>query len=255
MADPSTGHEPPRPPAEQPPVDARLLDQLRTIATATLSAQLHKRGYRTANIEGVRANRPGSRLAGVARTLRLVPFRVDLFDAHGGGYNAQKQAFDTLRPDEVLVIEARGELRAGTLGDVLAARAAHLGAAGIVTDGCVRDATAVAALGIPTFAAAPHPALIGRLHVPWSTDDTISCGGAAVQPGDVIVGDDDGVVVIPVRLARSVARDAAAQELEEQFISEAVQRGEPLDGLYPMNPAWRERFDAWRRATSDPEEK
>ncbi|BCB88241.1 RraA family protein [Phytohabitans suffuscus] len=230
------------------------LDLLRRVATATLSAQLHKRGYRDVSIEGVATNLPGTRLVGVARTLRLIPYRPDLFERHGGGYNAQKRAFDSLRPGEVLVIEARGERAAGTLGDVLAARAAYLGAAGIVTDGCVRDATAVAAIGIPTYAAAPHPALIGRRHVPWETDVTVACGGAAVQPGDIIAGDDDGVLAIPPHLAQEVARAALAQELEERFISEMVSRGEPIDGLYPMNPAWRERFATWRRRQSDVED-
>ncbi|MFC0534181.1 RraA family protein [Phytohabitans kaempferiae] len=233
---------------------AEVTELLGRVATATLSAQLHRRGYRDTSIEGVTTNVPGARLVGVARTLRLVPYRPDLFERHGGGYNAQKRAFDSLRPGDVLVIDARGERRAGTLGDVLAARAAYLGAAGIVTDGCVRDATAVAAVGIPTFSAAPHPALIGRRHVPWAVDETIACGGAAVQPGDLIVGDDDGVLVIPPHLAEEVARAALAQELEERFISEMVTRGEQIDGLYPMNPAWRERYDAWRRELSDLEE-
>jgi regulator of RNase E activity RraA len=236
------------------PVRSEILRLLGRVSTATISAQLHRRGYSTANVDGVRTLAPGARMVGLARTLRLVPYRADLFQAHGGGYNAQKRAFDSLRAGDVLVIEARGELRAGTLGDVLAARAAYLGAAGIVTDGCVRDAVAVAAIGVPTFAAAPHPALIGRHHVPWSVDETIACGGATVQPGDVIVGDDDGVVVVPPPLAEEIARESLAQEEEERFISRMVSRGEPIDGLYPMNSAWRERFDDWRRDSSTVEE-
>ena len=184
---------------------------------------------------------------GRARTLRFVPFRPDLFDAHGNGYNAQKRAFDSLGAGDVLVIEARGERGTGTVGDILALRAQVNGAAAIVTDGGIRDFDAVAALDIPSFSAGPHPAVLGRRHVPWEVDGTIACGGAAVQPGDVIVGDGDGVLVIPPALVAEVAAAAVQQELEERFIAEQVAAGESVDGLYPMNAAWRERFEAWQR--------
>ncbi|WP_226874591.1 RraA family protein [Microbispora sitophila] len=101
-------------------------------------------------------------MIGIARTLRFVAHRPDLFESHGGGFNAQKRAFDSLGEGEVLVIEARGDATAGTVGDVLALRAKTLGAAGIVTDGAARDSAAVAAIGIPTFAQAAHPSVLGR---------------------------------------------------------------------------------------------
>src|SRR5690606_21853916 len=150
------------------------------------------RGLDDVTLDGVRSLEPGMRLVGVARTLRLVPHRADLFASHGGGYNAQKRAFDTLEAGDVLVIEARGEPGSGTLGDILALRAHARGAAGIVTDGGVRDRDAVVAVGIPVFSRGVHPAVLGRRHVPWDADLTISCGGATVQPGDVIVADADG---------------------------------------------------------------
>ena len=112
---------------------------------AGLSAQLRKRGLNNVTIDGVRPMHPGAKLVGTAKTLRFVPNREDLFDAHGGGYNAQKRAFDAVGEGEVIVIEARGETGSGTLGDILALRAHARGAAGIVTDGGVRDYDAVAA--------------------------------------------------------------------------------------------------------------
>lgn len=223
-----------------------LRAQLASVSTATLSSQLRKRGYDQVSIDGVSSSRPGMRFVGRARTLRFIPFRDDLFARHGGGYNAQKRAFDTLRPGDVLVIEARGERGTGTVGDILALRAQVNGAAAIVTDGGIRDFDTVAALDIPTFGAGPHPAVLGRRHVPWEVDGTIACGGCAVQPGDVIVGDGDGVLVIPPALAAEVAAAAIEQELEETFITEQVASGESVDGLYPLNEAWRERFAAWR---------
>ena len=229
-----------------------LTDELRTqlssVSTATLSSQLRKRGYDEVSIDGVHASRQGSRFVGRARTLRFIPFREDLFASHGGGHNAQKRAFDSLRPGDVLVIEARGERGTGTVGDILALRAQVKGAAAIVTDGGVRDFDTVAALDIPTFSAGPHPAVLGRRHVPWEVDGTIACGGAAVQPGDVIVGDGDGVLVIPPALVAEVAAAAVEQELEETFIAEQVAAGASVDGLYPMNAAWKARFESWQQA-------
>jgi 2-keto-4-pentenoate hydratase/2-oxohepta-3-ene-1,7-dioic acid hydratase in catechol pathway/regulator of RNase E activity RraA len=225
---------------------AELKAKIASVGTATLSAQLRKRGYNNVSIDGLSSTRPGVRLVGRARTLRFVALREDLFEKYGGGYNAQKRAFDGLGTDDVLVIEARGERGTGTVGDILAMRAQVRGAAGIVTDGGVRDLAAVAALDIPTYHAGPHPAVLGRRHVPWDTDLTISCGGTAVQPGDVIVGDADGVLVIPPSLIDEVVDGAIEQELEETFIAERVADGEKVDGLYPMNADWKERFAVWR---------
>lgn len=232
-----------------------LTDDLRArlarVAVATLSVQLRARGFDTVSIDGVRALTPGTRLVGTARTLRFVPFRKDLFATHGGGFNAQKRAVDSLEPGQVLVMEARGRTVAGTLGDILALRAKTLGAAGIITDGAVRDSAAVAALGLPVLAAGTHPAVLGRRHVPWDTDVTIACGGATVQVGDVVVADDDGAVVIPPALVAEVVRDAEEQESRERFIAEQVAAGAGLAGLYPLGPDWEPAYRAW--AATDPE--
>lgn len=233
-----------------PPTPAwELTDDLRaklaSVATATLSSQLRKRGLNNVSIDGLTSTRPDAKVVGTARTLRYVPNREDLFASHGGGYNAQKRAFDAVGAGEVLVIEARGERGSGTVGDVLALRAQVNGAAGIVTDGGVRDLEVVAALDIPTYHNGPHPAVLGRKHVPWDTDVTIACGGATVQPGDVIVGDADGLLVIPPALVEEVVADAIEQEREEEFIAEQVAAGAPVDGLFPMNAEWKERYRAW----------
>ncbi|MDT4989948.1 MAG: hypothetical protein QOI74_4042, partial [Micromonosporaceae bacterium] len=160
--------------------------------------------------------------------------------------NAQKRAVESIGPGEVLVMDARRQPHAGTIGDILALRAKVRGAAGVVTDGAVRDRDALAALGLPIFAAAAHPAVLGRLHVPWDIDVPIACGNVLVEPGDVVVGDGDGVVVIAPKLIAELLAAAAEQELEERFIAERVADGASVDGLYPVGPAWRERFDSWR---------
>jgi 5-oxopent-3-ene-1,2,5-tricarboxylate decarboxylase / 2-hydroxyhepta-2,4-diene-1,7-dioate isomerase len=226
-----------------PTLSGELRERLGRVAVATLSVQLRKRGFDDASIDGVRPLVPGRRLVGVARTLRFVPFRPDLFAAHGGGYNAQKRAVDTIRPGEVLVMEARRDATAGTLGDILALRAEVRGAAGIITDGAARDAAAIAALDLPVYTSGRHPAVLGRRHVPWETDVTIACGGATVQVGDVIVADDDGAVVIPPGLVEEVLADAERQEREETWIAARVGEGAGLKGLYPLAGPWRERYE------------
>ncbi|GLY68939.1 fumarylacetoacetate hydrolase family protein [Amycolatopsis taiwanensis] len=235
-------------PAAAPALSPELRAKLVEAPVAALSQQLRKRGLDNVSIDGVRPTRPGTKLVGVAKTLRFVPNREDLFRSHAGGYNAQKRAFDEVCEGEVIVIEARGEAGSGTLGDVLALRALARGAAGVVTDGGVRDYAAVAGIDLPVFSKGPHPAVLGRRHVSWDTDLTIACGGATVQPGDFIVGDDDGVIVIPPSLAEEVANAALAQEAEDAWIAEQVAAGHPVEGLFPMNAQWREKYDAAKEA-------
>lgn len=220
-----------------------LRERFADVAVATLSAVLRRRGYTDVFIEGVHGNHTGDRFVGTARTLRLIPFRPDLFASHGGGYNAQKRVFDAVEPGEVIVIESRGERGTGTVGDVLALRAQVRGAAAIVTDGGVRDADAVAAIRIPVFSQGPHPSVLGRRHVPWETDVTVACGGAAVQPGDVVVGDGDGVIVIPAALVVEVLAEAERTEAEDAWVAAQVAAGEAVDGLFPMNAEWRARYE------------
>jgi regulator of RNase E activity RraA/2-keto-4-pentenoate hydratase/2-oxohepta-3-ene-1,7-dioic acid hydratase in catechol pathway len=232
---------------------ADLLRAVSGVSTATLSAQLRKRGFNSVTLDRLHATKPDGKMAGFARTLRYIPFREDLFAQYGGtlrggGLNAQKRAVEQLRPGEILVIEARGDPTAGTVGDILSLRAQVRGAAGIVTDGAIRDSQALHAMDLPVYYGATHPAVLGRRHVPWEVNTTIACAGVTVTPGDIIVGDGDGVIVIPVHLAMEVARDAAEQELQEEFAAEMVAKGESVDGLYPLGKRWQVAYEAWLSA-------
>jgi regulator of RNase E activity RraA/2-keto-4-pentenoate hydratase/2-oxohepta-3-ene-1,7-dioic acid hydratase in catechol pathway len=232
--------------AHRPPArPTGILDALREVSTATLASQLRTRGLNGLTLDGLRSTRPGTRMAGYARTVRYLPLREDLSAAYGSGMNAQKRAIEQIRPGEVLVIEARGEPTAGTIGDILALRAQVRGAAGVITDGAIRDSTALARLNIPVYHAAVHPAVLGRRHVPWETGVTVACAGVTVQPGDICVGDADGVVVLPPGLAPEVLADAREQERQEAFIAARVAAGEPIEGLYPLGEAWRAAYEAW----------
>lgn len=241
----------PRTDTASSPLSPELKKKLESVATATLSSQMRKRGLNNVSIDGLQATRPDRRVVGLARTLRYVPNREDLFKSYGGGFNAQKRAIDSVNDGEVLVMEARGEKGTGTIGDILALRAQVRGAAAIITDGGVRDYSAVANLDMPTYFANPHPAVLGRRHVPWDTDITIACGGTTVQPGDIIVADSDGILVIPPAIAEELVNDCIKQEKEETFIFQMVEQGNSVDGLYPMNAEWQDRYREWEAGNAD----
>ncbi|MGO4238058.1 fumarylacetoacetate hydrolase family protein [Pseudarthrobacter sp. YAF2] len=238
-------------PAPASTLTPELKAKLESVATATLSSQMRKRGLNNVSIDGLQGTRPDRRVVGLARTLRYVPNREDLFKTHGGGFNAQKKAIDSVNEGEILVMEARCEKGTGTVGDILALRAQVRGAAAIITDGGVRDYTAVAGLDMPTWFANTHPAVLGRRHIPWDTDITIACGGATVQPGDIIVADSDGILVIPPAIAEELVDDCITQEQEETFIFEMVKQGNSVDGLYPMNKEWQTRYEEWKAGNAD----
>jgi 5-oxopent-3-ene-1,2,5-tricarboxylate decarboxylase / 2-hydroxyhepta-2,4-diene-1,7-dioate isomerase len=228
-----------------------LLAGLRAVSTATLASLLRKRGLNGLTLDGLRSTRPDLRMAGYARTVRYLPLREDL-SVMSAGMNAQKRAIEEIRPGEVLVIEARGDPTAGTIGDILGLRAQVRGAAGIVTDGAIRDSAALARLEIPAYHAAVHPAVLGRRHVPWESDVAVACAGVTVRPGDILVGDADGVVVLPPAIAAEVLADAREQERQEEFIAGRVARGEPIDGLYPLTDRTRPAYEAWLAQQAPP---
>jgi 5-oxopent-3-ene-1,2,5-tricarboxylate decarboxylase/2-hydroxyhepta-2,4-diene-1,7-dioate isomerase len=218
---------------------------LNSVSTATLSSQLRKLGLEHTFLEGLRPARPDLRMVGTAFTLRFLPLREDLFAERGAGMNAQKRAVEQIGSGQVLVIDARGEPGAGTIGDILALRALRRGAAGIVTDGCLRDSPSFAGLDLPAYSAGAHAAVLGRKHVPWETGADIACGGVLVRPGDVLVGDAEGVLLIPPAFVDQVAAGAVEQERQERFILERVDAGESIDGLYPLGPEWLAEYQRW----------
>lgn len=230
---------------------SRVLRDLASVSTATIASQLRKRGLNGCTLDGLRPSQSGKKLIGRARTLRYLPLREDLYDARSSGMNAQKDVVEQINPGEVLVISARGDRTAGTIGDILALRAQVRGAAGIVTDGAVRDCAAIEALDIPIYSAASHPAVLGRRHVPWESDVAVDCAGALVEPGDIVLGDADGVVVLPPSVVSEVTAAAVEQERQERFIAERVAAGQGIAGLYPIGPAWKAEYEAWQRENGE----
>ncbi len=218
---------------------------LEAIATSTLAHQLQMRGIRSTFFSGLKPLHPELRMVGRARTLRYVALREDLQQQYGGGMNAQRRAVEGLKPGDVLVIEARGVPDAATIGDIFATRAFKLGATGIVTDGALRDTPAIAELHRPVYHLSSHGATLGRQHMPFSIDEPVTCAGVFVVPGDVIVGDGEGAVVIPIALLEEVVRDASIQEERERFALERVAAGESTVGLFPLSKERMPEFDKW----------
>ena len=232
---------------------AHLRQVLHGVSTATVTYLLARRGFRRASIRGVRPIVPGTRMVGEAFTLRYLPAREDL-DWTGPTDNLtdpQRLAIERVGPDHVLVMDARGEIDAGSLGAILATRLTVRRAAGVVTDGAVRDYAEIGATGLPTYCRAAHPAANKVIHHPQDFGLPIACGGVAVFPGDILVGDDDGVVVIPRHLAGEVAEEGAEMELEEQFITQRVRGGASLVGTYPLDAAGLAEYQRWRSARGD----
>ena len=228
---------------------AELAAAFRQISTATLTMQLLKRGIKNIWMFGPKPLAAGQeRIAGPAYTLRFIPGREDLTgpDILKRTDLAQRRAIEECPSDHILVVDALGREDGAAIGDILATRLRVRGVAGLVSDANVRDADGVIASRLPVWCpGAAAPASVanlsdGELQVP------IGCGGVAVIPGDWIVCDNDGVVVVPQALAEEVAIGGLEQELHEQFILEQVKGGAPIPGHYPPNEENLAKYQEWK---------
>ncbi len=233
-------------------VDDATLARLAGIGTAAAWSVLVRAGITRPVFVGVTPlSDPGTLpLVGRARTLRYLPVREDLLShlRAPGAANPQRALFEAVGPGDVVVIDAGGNVTAGGLGDILATRLKARGVAGIVTDGCVRDAPFIRRMGLAVFTRAVHPGANTSALLPFEYDAPIQCGGVTVFPGDAILGDEDGVIVIPAALAARVADEAFEQERLEGFLRQAVENGETLPEAYPPGPRVRAAYEAWRAA-------
>ena len=227
------------------------IDNLRHVSCATLCTQLFKRGFRNVYIQGVKrlTTKSGGNLVGPAFTMRSIPAREDLdqISAFDDPNHPQRKAIESVPPGHVLVLDCRGETRVASGGQILTTRLQVRGAAGLVSDGPVRDSGAIAQMDFPVYCAGGSAPLNLLQHHAIDQNIPIGCGGVAVYPGDAIVGDDEGVVVIPAHLADEVAEAAVEQEKMEMFILERVQNGAKLAGTYPPNAETKAAFEVWRK--------
>jgi regulator of RNase E activity RraA len=224
---------------------------LMNVATSTLTGALNRRGLRSMYMQDVWPIKEGiARMVGPAFTMRFIPSREDKDgpNAKGPRSNIQPQAMETCPPGYVLVVDSRGDARAASAGDLYVGRLKARGCAGIVTDGGLRDSDGIVKTGLPAYCRRPSSPPSPIVHHPVDLNLPIGCGGVAVYPGDVIVGDADGVVVIPPDIVDELAEEALATTLYEEFAEEQVASGRSLTGLFPAAGDEAKRdFEAWRK--------
>jgi regulator of RNase E activity RraA len=224
--------------------------RLAACSSATLSTQLFKRGLRNQMLQGVSRLAPQApTMVGEAYTLRNIPAREDL--DHIGVYedpaHPQRKAVETAPPGSVLVIDCRGDARAASAGGILLRRLEVRGVAGLVTDGGLRDTPEIAQRSFPVYCKAPSAPISLIHHHAVDANVPVACGGVAVYPGDVMVGDGEGVIVIPQGIAEEIAAATFEQEKLEEFVQLEIAAGRPLPGTYPPNDATKARYEEWKR--------
>jgi regulator of RNase E activity RraA len=226
------------------------LDALRHITTGTITTMLLKKGIRRCWMEGAMPfGFSGKRVVGPAFTLRFVPVREDLATPESWSKPiSTRGAIEDMPADCVVVADAMGVTTAGIFGDILCMRMVKRGVGALITDGVMRDKAGILGTGLPVWCAGvAAPASVNQLtFVGWN--EPIACGGCAIFPGDVIVADDDGAVVVPQALVDFVAGEGAEHELLESWLVQEVEKGAKLPGLYPPNDENKKRYEDWKKS-------
>jgi regulator of RNase E activity RraA len=225
-------------------------EKLKTVSTATLCTALFKRGLRNQFIQDVRPLNPDlGNMVGEAFTLRYIPAREDLnpIGVFQDRAHPQRKAVEECPPGAVMVIDSRKDARAASAGGILVSRLMKRGVAGVVTDGGFRDSPEIARLDIPAYHNRPSAPTNLTHHQALDINVPIGCGDVPVWPGDVVVGDGEGVVVIPAHIADEIASEAVEMTAFEDFVQEEVLKGRSILGLYPpTDPQSLTDFAAWR---------
>jgi len=226
---------------------AEAKEKLLKVSTATLTSQLIVHGFKNTFLNDVAPLKPDNKLVGYAVTVRFIPAREDMPAKMADlSVNPQRLAVESMGTDDVLVIGAGGETRGAVFGDVFAHRLKALGAAGFVTDGSVRDTPSCAEIDLPIYLKAKQATRSNIYLHPADWNVQIGCGGVLIEPGDVIVGDGEGVVALPADVAESVAHASYEQEIREMHVIEMVQAGRSTVDIYPAGEATQAEFEIWR---------
>jgi regulator of RNase E activity RraA len=231
--------------------DADIVRRMEIVGAATACAKLNGMGISRTFIEGPRPLQEGQRVVGSALTLQFMPQREDIASGMSQEYIERQTALwavlETVQPGDILVIQAYGSAYTGCLGDMLVRYFKLRGGAGIVVDGRIRDAARVRALGVPIWCTGTTPHYASQTELfPWAYDVPIAAGGVLCLPGDLVVADDDGAVVVPSGKALELVQSAEDHEGWEQFSRLRLDQGARLSDYYPLNEATRSEFEAWR---------
>lgn len=226
-------------------------EMLMNVSTATLTTALFKRGLKNCFIQGPQRMNPGRNMVGPAYTLRYIPARedLDIIESFGDRENPQRKGVEECPAGAVFAVDSRGDATAASAGAILATRLQVLGCEGIVTDGGFRDAFEIAELDMPAYHTRPSPPTNLTRHHAVGINDPIACGGVSIFPGDILVGDGEGVVCIPAHIAKEIAAEAVEMTVFEDYVIEMVRKGASTFGLYPpTDPSTKEEYSAWRQA-------
>lgn len=233
------------------PLSEETRSRLSRVGTANIANALLKRGFRNVYLLGVAPLSPDQpMMIGPAYTLRFMPARedIDTMANYGRNDNLHRRAIEECPAGAVLVIDAMGSTRASAMGDMMATRLVFRGAAGVVTDGGYRDAPAIRATGLPCYQQRSAPPATPIAMHPIELNGPVGCAGVAIYPGDVMVGDGEGVVAIPRALVDEIAVEALDAAEYEEFAALQIAKGRSIFGLFPATPESREEYDRWTAA-------
>jgi len=233
-------------------IDDELLERLKLVSVSTASHTLVDMSYRNAYMQGIAPlSFPSGQRSAVGRavTLRFIPLREDLVKQQYDRLeeSPHRMALESIRPNDVLVIDTGSHMDTGVVGDIFTRRLRYLGGQAIVVDGCIRDLQRVKEVDFPVFARGVHGAAIPRTLMSVGFNEPIRCGGVPVVPGDIVLADRDGVVVIPPQCVEPIVKEARAHdELEERWIKMKLDEGASLHTHYPPNAEARKEFERWK---------
>ena len=233
-------------------LDKTLLDRLRDIGAATIAGSLARQGIRNPHLVGLTAHNSGKRVCGQAVTLQFMPRREDVHWGDEYSYAPERElhrrAIMAAAPGDVIVVDARGSLQSGVFGEMMLTSFKARGGEGIVIDGCIRDFPEVQTLDLGLWLRGVTPNFHTQTEIfPHAVNVPIACADVFVMPGDVIVADDDGAVVVPLALAADMAQIATEKAAWEVFSRMKLEEGEPLDKYYPLNDEAQQEYEAWLR--------
>jgi 5-oxopent-3-ene-1,2,5-tricarboxylate decarboxylase/2-hydroxyhepta-2,4-diene-1,7-dioate isomerase len=218
-----------------------ILEKLKGVSIPTISLILRRLGYGSTFLSGLVPRTPRQSFVGRAFTGRTLPARKDVSTTQP---SLHRQAFETIQTGDVLVIDARGDVGARVTGDVLASRLKHRGAAALVTDGAIGDLAAMQAVGLPVYSRGLTPVIFGEVHVMADLNVPISCAGVLIVPGDILVGDPEGVIAIPQGVAAQVAEEGVEAERRDAFSRSKVEAGYSLAEAYPLSGTLLAEYEA-----------
>jgi regulator of RNase E activity RraA len=232
-------------------VPEAVLAKLKKVAVTTIAGMLAQHGVRNTYLPEVMPRNAHQSFAGTAFTLRTLPTRADVAKAMQGRGNLHRETFKRVGKHEVVVIDARGDLGAGVLGDIYASQIIANGGAALVTDGAIRDLAAMQEVDLPVYARGMNSAAFPERHLAMDQNVPIQCAGVLVMPGDVLVGDPSGVIVVPQALAAEVAEKGYETDMRDSFSRMKVLEGVSVDEVFPLQQSRMAEYEAWRKQQPD----